>query len=604
MPDLPGVFDIATLQRLYREQGVTPLQVVEEVLRRIASSTDEAVWISRVSAAGLRAAAQALMEAGGPGERQPLWGVPFAVKDNIDCAGLDTTAACPAFRYTPAEDAPAVARLRAAGALLVGKTNLDQFATGLNGTRSPYGAPRCVFDARYISGGSSSGSAVAVAAGQVAFALATDTAGSGRVPAAFNNLVGVKPTRGLLSVRGMVPACRSLDCISVLAVTAADADCVRRIAQGADVQDPYSRGGAQRTLPHAGFRFGMLAPGDREFFGDASAARLYQEAGARLQALGGVAVEFDFTPFRETAELLYSGPWVAERLDPLREFMRGHAGEMDPSVRTIIEGAGRFDAADVFDGLHRLQLLRARAAAEWSHLDLLLLPTAPVQYTVEQMLQEPLLLNSHLGYYTNFVNLLDCCAVAVPAGFGEGGLPFGVTLVAPAFTDDALAQLAGRLHHAAACGLGVDRAAAVPEPPTAAAQPGIVIAVVGAHLSGMPLNHELTGSGGKLLRQCRTAPDYRLYVLPNTRPPKPGLVRAPGHPGPGIELELWALSAEAFGAFVARIPSPLGIGKLLLEDGSQASGFLCESHAVAGAEEITQLGGWRNYLAQAGRARL
>ena len=600
MRALPAMLDMASLQRLYREGGATPPQVVEEVLRRIDAGGDDAVWISRVAADSLRAAARELMASGGPDAQRPLWGVPFAVKDNIDCAGLDTTAACPAFRYTPALDAPVVARLRAAGALLVGKTNLDQFATGLNGTRSPYGAPRSVFDSRYISGGSSSGSAVAVAAGQVSFALGTDTAGSGRVPAAFNNLVGVKPSRGLLPVRGMVPACRSLDCVSVLAATVADADRVRRIAEGPDGQDPYSRRGTQRFLPANGFRFGVLAPADREFFGDAAAARLYEQAAVRLQALGGTAVEFDFAPFRETAALLYNGPWVAERLEPLREFVRDHAGEMDPAVRSIIEGAARFDAADAFGGLHRLQVLRARVAREWSRLDLLLLPTAPTQYTVEQMLRQPLLLNSRLGIYTNFVNLLDCCAVAVPAGFGEGGLPFGVTLVAPAFTDDALAGLAARLHHTAACGLGIDRGAPVPEP-EAAALSGTVLAVVGAHLSGMPLNHELTACGGRLLRTCRTAPDYRFYVLPDTVPPKPGLVRDPGYRGPGIELELWALPADAFGAFVARIPAPLGIGKLRLEDGSEASGFLCEKYAVAGAEEITHWGGWRSFIARSDR---
>ena len=596
---LPTVFDIATLQALYRDGRLTPLQMVEEVLRRIASSKDAAVWISRVADDDLRGAARALMAGPGPGADQPLWGVPFAVKDNIDCAGLDTTAACPAFAYPVAEDASVVARLRAAGALLVGKTNLDQFATGLNGTRSPYGAPRCVFDARYISGGSSSGSAVAVAAGQVAFALGTDTAGSGRVPAAFNNLVGVKPTRGLLPLRGVVPACLSLDCVSVLATTAADADQVRRIAQGVDAQDPYSRIAPQRRLPQSGFRFGVLPQAEREFFGDGTAAALYAQAIERMQALGGIAQEFDYTPFREAAALLYSGPWVAERLEPLRGFMRGHAAEMDPSVRSIIEGAQRLDAAEVFAGMHRLQALRRRADADWSRLDLLLLPTAPQQFTVEQMRADPLVLNARLGLYTNFVNLLDCCAVAVPAGFLPAGLPFGVTLIAPAFTDDALASLAARLHHATACGLGADRAVAVPAPPTTIPEPDgrLVIAVVGAHLSGMPLNHELSNNAGLLLRQCRTAPDYRLYVLPATVPKKPGLLHAPGHVGPGIELELWSLPAEAFGRFVARIPSPLGVGKLKLDDGSEATGFLCEPHALSGAEEITRFGGWRTYIA-------
>ena len=468
---LPDMLGIETLQALYRDGSLTPLQVVDEVLDRIAASRDGAVWISRVADETLRAAARALMAQGGPGESQPLWGVPFAVKDNIDCVGLDTTAACPAYAYRPERDAPVVARLRAAGALLVGKTNLDQFATGLNGTRSPYGAPRCVFDSRYISGGSSSGSAVAVASGLVAFALGTDTAGSGRVPAAFNNLIGVKPTRGLLSASGVVPACRSLDCVSVLAITAGDADRVRRLAQGFDADDPYSRQGQQRSLPKTRFRFGVLGPAQREFFGDTRAAQLYQQAAERLAALGGEPVAFDFSPFSEAAALLYSGPWVAERLEPLRGFIQNHAAVMDPSVRAIIGGARGIDATQVFSGLYRLQALRHRADAEWARLDLLLLPTAPTIYTVERMLADPLALNSRLGYYTNFVNLLDCCAVAVPAGFGDDGLPFGVSLIAPAFTDDALSNLAAALHHAGAAGLGADRNAAIPPPAAPLARP-------------------------------------------------------------------------------------------------------------------------------------
>ena len=591
---LPMILDIGNLQAQYRSGGLTPLQVVDEVLRRIAASADAAVWISRVADEELRAAARQLMQQGHPGAAQPLWGVPFAVKDNIDCAGLDTTAACPAYAYRPQQDAAVVARLRAAGALLVGKTNLDQFATGLNGTRSPHGAPRCVFDRRYISGGSSSGSAVAVASGQVAFALGTDTAGSGRVPAAFNNLIGVKPSRGLLSTGGVVPACRSLDCVSVLAVTVADADQVRRLAQGFDADDPYSREGAQRKLPAKGFRFGVLDPAQREFFGDGEAERLYEQAAARLAELGGVAVSFDFSPFREAADLLYSGPWVAERLEPLRGFIADHAAAMDPSVRTIIDGARSLDAAQVFSGLYRLQALRRRAEAQWSRLDLLLLPTAPTIYTVEQMRADPLALNSRLGFYTNFVNLLDCCAVAVPAGFRDDGLPFGVSLIAPAFTDDALANLAGGLHQVCGVGLGGDRSAAFP----AVTAEYEVIGVVGAHLSGMPLNHQLTEAGGTLLRRCRTAPDYRLYELPDTTPRKPGLVREPGFQGPGIEVELWSLPAAAIGQFVARIPAPLGVGKWRLDDGSEATGFLCEPYALTQAIEVTHYGGWRAYLAE------
>lgn len=592
---LPLILSVQDLQRRYRDGSLTPLQVVDEVLQRIAASTDKAEWISRVSDEDLRNAARAL---GAPNPNQPLWGVPFAVKDNIDCAGLETTAACPAFAYRPKEDATVVARLRAAGALLIGKTNLDQFATGLNGTRSPYGAPRSVFDQRYISGGSSSGSAVAVASGQVCFSLGTDTAGSGRVPASFNNLIGIKPTRGLLSNHGLVPACRSLDCITVFAANTADADIVRRIAQGDDARDPYARTGAQRSLPSKGFRFAVLTDAEREFFGDTQAAQMYAQSIERLSALGGVAVEFDYKPFREAAALLYAGGFVAERLEPLRDFLRDHADDMDPTVRGIISGAQRFTAAELFADINALTVLRRIAEKAWAAFDLMLLPTTPTIYSVEQMQAEPVLLNSRLGLYTNFVNLLDYCAVAVPAGFRDNGLPFGVSLIAPAFADDALAALAQRLHISGAFGLGADRNATISESTMSIpADDRITIAVVGAHLTGMPLNHELTGTGGTLLRSTRTAKNYRFYVLPNTTPKKPGLVYAPDAEGPGIELELWSLPAAAFGQFVARIPSPLGIGKLKLEDGTEASGFLCEAYAVVGAQEITQLGGWRAYLA-------
>ena len=597
---LPRMLTIADLQTSYRDGSLTPLQVVEEVLQRIEASDDKAVWISRVPDAQLHEAAKALMKDGVLPANKPLWGIPFAVKDNIDCAGLDTTAACPSFAYRPQEDAAVVARLRAAGALLIGKTNLDQFATGLNGTRSPYGAPRSVFDSRYISGGSSSGSAVSVAAGQVCFSLGTDTAGSGRVPASFNNLIGIKPTKGLLPAHGLVPACRSLDCVTVFAATTADADQVRRIAQGDDARDPFARTAAQRPLPSSGFRFAVLPKEQREFFGDTEAAALYADSIQRLAALGGIAVEFDYTPFREAACLLYSGAFVAERLEPLREFIHGRAEQMDATVHRIISGAARHSAADLFADINTLAALRRKTDQAWKQFDLMLLPTTPTIYRVDEMKADPVQLNSRLGLYTNFVNLLDCCAVAVPAGFRKDSLPFGVSLIAPAFTDDALAVLAERLHRNGQFGLGADRQALIPERTMSIPVPAddhIVIAVVGAHLTGMPLNHELTGVGGTLLRKARTTGNYRFYVLPNTTPKKPGLVHAPDAEGPGIELELWSLPAAAFGQFVARIPSPLGIGKLKLEDGSEASGFLCEAYAVAQAQEITQLGGWRAYLA-------
>jgi len=603
---LPAVLDIPTLRAGYLAGAFTPLDVIEEVIRRAAGS-DPAAWISRLCDEHLRGLARALMAEGGL-ETRPLWGIPFAVKDNIDVAGIATTAACPAFAYTPDADAVAVARLKAAGALVIGKTNLDQFATGLNGTRSPYGAPRSVFDPAYVSGGSSSGSAVAVGSGQVAFALGTDTAGSGRVPAAFNNLVGVKPTKGTVPSTGLVPACRSLDCISVFATSAGDADRVRRVMAGPDAGDCYARAAPARPLPLERFRFGVLGSGERCFDGDREAEALYDRSIARLEALGGTAVEIDYAPFRECASLLYGGPWVAERLAAIEGFFTAHADEMDPTVRAIVAGAKAFSAVDAFRGAYALEEYRRATDAEWAKMDVLLLPTAPRIVTVEAMQADPIGLNSMLGRYTNFVNLLDCCGVAVPAGFRADGLPVGVTLIAPAFCDDALAVLADRLHRAASAetplGLGRDRTAALPEasrlaPPTHGLVP---LMVVGAHLSGMALNGELQAAGGVLLKACRTAPDYRLYALPDTTPPKPGLVRAPGFAGPGIEVELWGLPPAAFGAFVAAIPAPLGIGKVTLDDGSAVSGFLCEAHAVAGARDITAFGGWRRWRAEAAPA--
>lgn len=585
---LPEKLTIHGLTALYRSGAASPVTVIEAVLERLAANPDPAIWISTVAAEKLRAEAQALADAGYD-PAKPLWGIPFAAKDNIDAGGLPTTAACPAFAYDPAGDSTVVARLRAAGAILIGKTNLDQFATGLNGTRSPYGAPRCVFNNDYISGGSSSGSAVAVARGQVAFALGTDTAGSGRVPAAFNNLVGIKPTKGLLSAAGVVPACRSQDCVTVLAHSVADGDLVRRVAEGFDGGDPFSRLARTTPLRVTGFKFGVLTGAEKEFLGDQAAEALYDAAIANLEALGGSGVPFDYGPLRECAHLLYGGPWVAERLAAVEEFVEGQADAMDPTVRAIIQGAAGKSAVEAFVGQYALAFYAQAIARLWGEVDFLLLPTTPTIYTVAEMQADPVRLNSHLGRYTNFVNLLDCAAVAVPAGFRPNGLPFGVTLVGPAFTDAALADIGDRLH-------GKVQPVTVPvvnSPPS----DWLPIIVVGAHLTGMPLNPELTSVGGIRLGEVRTAPDYRFYALAGTIPPKPGLVREPGFAGPGILAEEWALPPAAFGAFVARIPAPLGVGKLTLDDGRQVTGFLCEGHALAGATEITGYGGWRAYRA-------
>ena len=549
-----------------------------------------------LTAEGLRLQVDDLLRRARAPNSLPLWGIPFAVKDNIDVAGLPTTAGCPSFAFKPEHDSFVVARLKSAGAIVVGKTNLDQFATGLNGTRSPYGAPRCVFDPAYISGGSSSGSGVAVAAGLASFALGTDTAGSGRVPAALNNIVGIKPTPGRLSATGLVPACRSVDTITVFAGCVADGVAVRRIAEGFDPSDAFSRPCGKVALP-ARPRVGVLRPEDREFFGDPHTATLYAAAVARLTACGAEPVEFDFTPFREAAVLLYGGPWIAERLAALEDVLRDHRDDLDPTVRAIVEGAARFSAVDAFRGRYALEALRRETEATWGACDALLLPTAPTTYTVAAMMADPIGLNSRLGHYTNFANLLGLAAIALPAGFTPAGLAFGVTLVGPGSSDDALAPLADALHRAAGCGMGRPRVEiGDASPAQVESAERIELAVVGAHLSGLPLNGQLTKLGATLVREARTVGDYRLYVLPGTVPPKPGLVRDPGFAGTGVPAEVWSLPVAGFGHFVAAIPAPLGIGRIAMQDGSMPSGFLCERWATEGALEI--FGGWRAYAGE------
>jgi allophanate hydrolase len=516
---------------------------------------------------------------------RPLAGMTFAIKDNIDLAGVPTTAGCPAFAYQPERSATVVQRLMDAGAIPVGKTNMDQFATGLVGTRSPYGACSCVFDERYISGGSSSGSAVAVAQGLVDFSLGTDTAGSGRVPAAFNNIVGLKPTRGLLSTSGVVPACRSLDCVSIFAKDCSVARRVFEVARGFDASDPFSRvmGAGQDAAPWLGgaFRFGVPARGELEFFGDEEADGLYLRAVEKLEGLGGERVEIDYSIFREAAELLYSGPWVAERLAALRGFVDAHADEMNPVVREIISGAKRYSGVDAFEAEYKLRELRRRSEPEWRKIDVMVLPTAGTIYTHEAAAAEPVKLNTNLGYYTNFVNLLDLAAVAVPAGFRTNGLPFGISIIGPAFSDEALLSLADFYHRGVA-----------PGGPTGC----VAVAVVGAHLSGQPLNWQLTERGARLMKTARTAAGYRLYALDGTVPAKPGLVRDAGFAGEGIEVEVWAMPENLFGGFVAGVPAPLGIGSATLDNGEVVKCFICEGYAIEGATEITKFGGWRNYL--------
>jgi allophanate hydrolase len=591
--------DLGSLRALYASKQVQPSEVIAAVYDRIAAAPTKPIWISLVPREEALARARQL-ENDAAARTPALYGVPFAIKDNIDLAGLPTTAGCPAYAYAPERNATVVDRLLAAGAIPIGKTNLDQFATGLVGTRSAHGACSSVFDPRYISGGSSSGSAVAVARQLVSFSLGTDTAGSGRVPAAFNNLVGLKPSRGLFSMSGVVPACRTLDCISIFATSCHDAHVVWQAARGFDPGDPFSRepSAGQDAAPWlpVPVRFGVPSADQLEFFGDVQAERLYQQAIADLEGLGDKKVEIDFSFFKAAADLLYAGPWVAERLAAIRPFAEAQADKMNPVVREIILGAKRHSAVGAFEAEYRLRELRRATEREWDRMDVLVLPTTGTIYTHEEVAADPVGLNTNLGYYTNFVNLLDLAAVAVPAGFRSNGLPFGISFIGPAFSDEALLALADRYHRAYADvpGPSVDLG---PCPPGC-----VTVAVVGAHLSGQPLNWQLTECGARLLRTHRTLPHYRLYALEGTNPRKPGLVREEGFDGPGIEVELWAVPQLHFGGFVAGVPSPLAIGNVGLASGETVKGFLCEPYAIAGATDISRFGGWRNYLASAASA--
>ena len=605
--------DIQSLQASYRSGASSPAATVQAIYAEIRKQGERPIWISLVEEEqSLRRAEE--LAARTDAHALPLYGVPFAVKDNFDVAGMETTAACPAFAHVAKETATAVARLLDAGAILIGKTNMDQFATGLVGVRTPYGICSSVFNAEYVSGGSSSGSAVAVAKGLVSFSLGTDTAGSGRVPAAFNQLVGLKPTRGRVSTHGLLPACKTLDCVSVFAETCADAALVFSVlddsgVNGLDARDAYMRQArpGEGAAPWAAsrFRFGVPSAAGLEFFGDLEAQKLYERSVLELKELGGDAVEFDYAPLLDAARLLYEGPWVAERLAAVESFAAQHPEAFDPTVGKIILGGSRHSAVDGFKAGYRLQEIREKSDRLLRDVDFLLLPTTPTTYKISEVEANPIQLNSNLGYYTNFVNLLDMAAVAVPAGMRPNGLPFGVSLVGPAFTDEGLLVVADRLHRRLAeklggsglIGSGRELSAAMPMKLDGAPKGCLLMAVVGAHLTGQPLNWQMTERRARLVKTVRTHPDYKLYVLPNSTPAKPGLVYTPGFLGKGIELEVWAMPEDTVGTFLAGIPAPLGLGTVRLEDGSMVKGFLCEPAGIEGAQEITHLGGWRNYLA-------
>jgi allophanate hydrolase len=588
---------IPHLHLQYREGRLTPFDLVQRLCTQPPEDPRRNIWITRLELEQIMPYVRAL-EGQSP-ETRPLYGIPFVIKDNIDLAGIPTTAGCAEYAYVPQRSATVVQKLIDAGAIPLGKTNLDQFATGLVGARSPYGACRNSFDADYVAGGSSSGSAVAVALGLASFSLGTDTAGSGRVPAAFNNIVGLKPTLGRLSSCGVVPACRTLDTVSIFALTCGDAATVLDAAAGFDAADPYSRPLGDVSL--CGNRFGVPRAQDLQFFGDGDYAGLFDATVKRLRSLGFTPVEIDFTPFLEAARLLYEGPWLAERFAAVGDFLADHPQAGLPLTRAIIEAGRPLSATAAFRGQYRLAALKRACEASWSQMDFLLTPTAATLYTVAAVEADPLRLNANLGYYTNYMNLLDLTGVAVPAGFRGDRLPFGVTLVGPCASERALLPLAARLHRASVGRLG---ATGTPPPAEAPAAIGILrsgyvsIAVCGAHMQGLPLNHQLRDRDAYFLQATRTAPKYRLFALAGGAVPRPGLVQV-GADGAAIEVELWAIPERHLGSFLVGIPAPLGLGSLEMQDGATSLGFICEAYAAQSGVDISGYGGWRAYLARA-----
>ncbi|OYX62863.1 MAG: allophanate hydrolase [Novosphingobium sp. 32-60-15] len=571
-----------------RTGQTTAVALVDEIHARLFAydAIQPQIWISRASYEDMLAAARVIDARVAAGDDLPLAGVPFAVKDNIDVVGFETTAACPAFAYRPQASATVVQRLLDAGALCVGKTNLDQFATGLNGTRSPYGAPRNAYNLAYVSGGSSSGSASATAAGLVAFALGTDTAGSGRVPAAFQHLIGFKPTKGRWSNTGLVPACRTLDCITVFTDDTADARLIDSVVAGFDARDAYSRPLA--NLPIERKTIGVPRRDQRVFFGDLESEYLFDRAIEKLGQLYNV-VEIDYAPLQEAAQLLYSGPWVAERTAAMAGILASNPEAVDPTVREIVEVGQGTTAVELFNGIYRLAELKRYAENLWQTIDIMVFPTTGTTYRVAELQASPIVLNSAFGYYTNFVNLLDMAALAVPAGTRTNATGFGITLIGPADTDRALLDAADAY-------LAI---ADLPSPPPLDLEgkmQTVKLAVVGAHLKDMPLHWQLTSRDAKFVGAFETAPNYRLYAIADSVPPKPALVYSDD--GAAIALEVYEMGVAEFGSFVVEVPPPLAIGTVTLADGTSVKGFVAEPRALTGAEDITHLGGWRAYIAQ------
>lgn len=576
--------EISSLLSAYRSRTLTPRELLESLLAKMEKAP-AAIWISKTSKAQLDSYLKNL-ESKDP-ESLPLYGIPFAIKDNIDCEGFESTAACPAYAYKPSHSAFVVKRLMDLGAIPLGKTNMDQFATGLVGVRSPYGAIPNKYAPEYISGGSSSGSAAALAYGLCSFSLGTDTAGSGRVPAAFNNLVGVKPTRGILSTNGVIPACKSLDCVSIFALNHADARYVLNLAAAEDPEEAYSRiapwnapNGTAKRLPEA-WTFGVPAESELEFFGNSGYKEAFDKAVQAFEKAGGQKVTIHFTPFLEAARLLYEGPWVFERYDAVGKFIEEHPEEIHPVTKAIISPKHTPHPSAVFAGFHALQRKKKIADREFSKVDFILTPTAGTTYKTAEVEANPIQLNSNLGYYTNYMNLLDYSALAIPAGTAKSSdpnvaeFPFGVTLVGKAFDDFKLLDVAEKVS------------------PFFTSK--VEFAVCGAHLKGEPSHHELQSAD--FIEATTTAPEYKMFAFQDGNIPKPALVSGGSS---RFYVEVYALSPAEFGRFVAKIPAPLGMGKIQLSSGKIVSGFIGDASILQKADEglakdISALGDWRKY---------
>jgi allophanate hydrolase len=586
--------EIAALIEAYQLGQLTPRKLVEQIHERINEVDNPNIWIYRLSAEELEPYLEYLE--GQDPSALPLYGIPFAIKDNIDLAGVPTTAACPEYSFTPEESAPVVAQLIEAGAIPIGKTNLDQFATGLVGVRTPYGAPRNPLAPDRVPGGSSCGSAVSLSEGICSFSLGTDTAGSGRVPAMFNQLWGVKPSKGRLSTTGLVPACRTLDCISIFALNAADSQTVLKVAEGYDVEDAYSQ--ETKDLPVVASKtIGIPQADQLMFFSDVDYRGAWSAAVADLQEKGWEVVEIDFEPFLKAARLLYEGPWVSERYTALEDFLKAKPEAFFPATLEITSGGADHSARDAFAAQYKLAELRRESEAVWEGLAAIVTPTAGGFPKLSDLEADPIGPNSQLGYYTNFMNLLDLCAVAVPAGKSVEGLPFGITWIAPRDCDKALIEIADKGPEAVGDNRPPKEMQGGTLSPVSASVDTLSILLFGAHMKGLPLNTQVQSLGGRFIGEVQTAPKYKMIYLPEPAPHRPGIIRV-GEGGASIGVEEWAFPKAALGELLSTINQPLGLGQLELSDGRRVHGFLCEAKAAEGAKDISECGSWRGFLTQ------